>query len=256
MKRQVEVCIISDIELGKTGGYPLELLKYLRSIEPQLLILMGGVINKNQFKKRYFSRKNLLILHQIMQMTLDGTKVVVITGSSKGNFRKFSGVKLGNIHFREEMVFKIQGKEYWICNSISRANAGLSSAKKAFENLLSYVSVRGLLKQCNKDEAKQTFNPKNFQSRLERHKADAIISPLTASPFINLKSGNSVELYNPGSWSCEMSTLEFSGGWGEIYRYNDLDFGLRNPKLEVGSEKGGVSESEFIIKRKPLPYEV
>ena len=255
MKRQVEVCIISDIELGKSGGYPLELLKYLRSIEPQLLILMGGVINKSQFRKRYFSRKNLLILHQIMEMTLDGTKVVVITGSSKDSFQKFSGVKLGNIHFREEMVFKIQGKEYWICNSFSRANTGLSSAKKALEKLL-LGSVRGLLKQKNKGEAKHPFNPKNFQSHLKRHKADAIISPLTASPFINVKSGNSIELYNPGSWSSEMSVLEFSGGWGEIYRYNELDFGLRNPKLEVVPEKEGVSESEFIIKRKPLPYEV
>ena len=50
-KRPVEVAVISDLHLGMRGCQPLEILQYLRSIDPEVLILNGDIIDVWQFKK-------------------------------------------------------------------------------------------------------------------------------------------------------------------------------------------------------------
>ena len=44
-KREVEVVILSDIHLGTYGCHAKELVAYLKSISPKLLILNGDVID-------------------------------------------------------------------------------------------------------------------------------------------------------------------------------------------------------------------
>ena len=44
MKRKIEIVILSDTHLGTFGCHAKELLSYLRSIEPEMLILNGDFI--------------------------------------------------------------------------------------------------------------------------------------------------------------------------------------------------------------------
>jgi predicted MPP superfamily phosphohydrolase len=42
-KRKLEVAVISDVHLGTFGCHASELVSYLRSISPKLLVLNGDI---------------------------------------------------------------------------------------------------------------------------------------------------------------------------------------------------------------------
>jgi UDP-2,3-diacylglucosamine pyrophosphatase LpxH len=50
-KREVEVVILSDIHLGTYGCHAKELVAYLKSVSPKVLILNGDVIDGWAFLK-------------------------------------------------------------------------------------------------------------------------------------------------------------------------------------------------------------
>ena len=52
-KRKVEIVVISDVHLGTYGSRANELVAYLRSIQPEILILNGDIIDIWQFSKHY-----------------------------------------------------------------------------------------------------------------------------------------------------------------------------------------------------------
>lgn len=51
-KREVEVCVISDIHLGSYGCHAEELNNYIKSIKPKILILNGDIFDGYVFNKR------------------------------------------------------------------------------------------------------------------------------------------------------------------------------------------------------------
>ena len=53
-KRKVQICVISDVHLGFVGCRAKELLQYLKSIDPEILILNGDIIDIWQFRSYYF----------------------------------------------------------------------------------------------------------------------------------------------------------------------------------------------------------
>jgi UDP-2,3-diacylglucosamine pyrophosphatase LpxH len=53
-KRNVDIAVISDVHLGTYGCHADELNKYLKSINPEILVLNGDIIDGCQFKKYYF----------------------------------------------------------------------------------------------------------------------------------------------------------------------------------------------------------
>ena len=53
-KRPIDVVVLSDLHLGTYGCHAKEIVNYLQSISPRLLILNGDIIDGWQFNKRYF----------------------------------------------------------------------------------------------------------------------------------------------------------------------------------------------------------
>jgi len=51
-RRPVDVVVLSDLHLGMRGCRATEVLEYLRSIDPEVLILNGDIIDIWQFKKK------------------------------------------------------------------------------------------------------------------------------------------------------------------------------------------------------------
>jgi len=52
-KHEAGIVVISDVHLGTFGCQAKELLKYLKSIRPKILILNRGIIDIWQFSKSY-----------------------------------------------------------------------------------------------------------------------------------------------------------------------------------------------------------
>ena len=52
VKRPLDVAVISDLHLGMRGCRAAEVLAYLRSIDPEILVLNGDIVDVWQFKKK------------------------------------------------------------------------------------------------------------------------------------------------------------------------------------------------------------
>ena len=64
-KRLVDIVVISDVHLGTYGCHAKELLQYLKSIKPGMLILSGDIIDMWQFSKKYFPKTHLQVVKHI-----------------------------------------------------------------------------------------------------------------------------------------------------------------------------------------------
>ena len=58
-KRKVEICIISDIHLGTRACHAAELNHYLRSIDPNILIINGDWLDIWNFGANYFPPEHI-----------------------------------------------------------------------------------------------------------------------------------------------------------------------------------------------------
>lgn len=112
-KRAVEIVVISDVHLGTYGCHAVELLDYLKTIKPKILILNGDIIDIWQFRKSYFPKSHLKIIKKILDFTSKGTQVYYITGNHDEMLRKFSDTKMGNFAILDKLVLEIDGKKAW-----------------------------------------------------------------------------------------------------------------------------------------------
>lgn len=113
-KREVEVVIISDVHLGTYGCHAEELLRYLKSIKVQKLILNGDIIDMWQFSKRYWPKSHMQVVKHITSILAKETKVIYLTGNHDEMLRKFSGFKLGSFQIANKVVLKLSGKRAWV----------------------------------------------------------------------------------------------------------------------------------------------
>ncbi|MBK8621621.1 MAG: UDP-2,3-diacylglucosamine diphosphatase [Saprospiraceae bacterium] len=113
-KRKVEVVVISDIHLGTYGCHADCLLRYLKSVEPEILVLNGDIVDLWNFKKSYFPKSHLQVIRQILKMTENGTKTYYITGNHDDALRRFSSVCIGNLILDDKLVLNLDGKKTWI----------------------------------------------------------------------------------------------------------------------------------------------
>jgi UDP-2,3-diacylglucosamine pyrophosphatase LpxH len=113
-KRKPEVVVISDAHLGTYGCHASELLQYLRSVDPQLLIINGDFIDIWNFSKRYFPTAHFEVIKEVMNMAVNGTRVIYITGNHDELLRRYSDLQLGNFSITDKVVMEIDGKMCWI----------------------------------------------------------------------------------------------------------------------------------------------
>lgn len=113
-KRKIDLAVISDVHLGTYGCHADELLAYLNSIQPKILVLNGDIIDIWQFSKRYFPPSHLKVLRKIIGMASRGTEVHYITGNHDEMLRKFSDTSMGNLKISNKLLLDLDGKKAWI----------------------------------------------------------------------------------------------------------------------------------------------
>lgn len=114
VKRKVEVVVISDVHLGTYGCRAKELNQYLKSIQPEILVLNGDIIDIWQFSKRYWPESHMKIVQRIFKLLASGTKVYYLTGNHDEMLRRFSGFTMGNLEIQDKLVLTLDGKRNWI----------------------------------------------------------------------------------------------------------------------------------------------
>ncbi len=113
-KRDVEIVILSDIHLGTYGCHATELVAYLKSINPKMLILNGDIIDGWAFSKKYFPNSHMSVLSEFFKMMKNGTNVIYITGNHDEFLRKYTDLSMGNLFLTDKYLLEIEGKKHWI----------------------------------------------------------------------------------------------------------------------------------------------
>lgn len=112
--KKLQVCVISDLHLGTFGCHAQEISQYLRSINPNILVLNGDIIDIWQFRKSYFPPEHMQVIRDILKLSNQGTKVIYVTGNHDEALRRYSGTKLGNIELDDKFILELDGKKIWI----------------------------------------------------------------------------------------------------------------------------------------------
>ena len=112
--RPVDLVVISDVHLGTYGCHADELIQYLRSIQPRILIMNGDIIDGWQFSKRYWPAAHHQVFVEVMRLLSSGTKVYYLTGNHDEMLRRFSDLHLGNFTLADKLILEIDGKKAWI----------------------------------------------------------------------------------------------------------------------------------------------
>lgn len=111
--RKVEMVVISDVHLGTYGCHATELLQYLNSIEPGIIILNGDIVDIWQFRKKYWPKSHMLVIKKILEFLSSGVPVYYLTGNHDEMLRRFSGLKLGNFYLKDKLLIEVNGQQAW-----------------------------------------------------------------------------------------------------------------------------------------------
>lgn len=112
-KREIDIAVISDVHLGTYGCHAKELLKYLKSIKPKMLILNGDIIDIWQFSKRYWPETHMKVVRKLMKFVAEGVPVYYLTGNHDEMLRKFADLHMGGFHLQNKLVLELDGKKAW-----------------------------------------------------------------------------------------------------------------------------------------------
>jgi UDP-2,3-diacylglucosamine pyrophosphatase LpxH len=247
-KRNIEVVVISDVHLGTYGSKAKELVQYLESIQPKILILNGDIIDIWQFSKRYFPESHMLVIKTITSMLSNGTEIFYITGNHDEMLRKFKGFQLGNFKIVNKLVLPLKTGKAWFFhgdvfdNTMKHSKWIAKLGGKGYDllillnHLVNWLSVkmgkgRVSLSKKVKDSVKGVSNFVNWFEETASEIAiengyQYVICGHIHQPKIKKFTGNSggeVTYLNSGDWVENMTSLEYSRGKWVIYQHTFLE---------------------------------
>ena len=111
--RSVDLVVISDVHLGTYGCNAKELLLYIKSIDPKIVILNGDIIDIWQFKKRYWPKSHMKVIKYILKWITQGKEIYYVTGNHDEMLRKFKGFKMGKFVIVNKVILTLNGEKAW-----------------------------------------------------------------------------------------------------------------------------------------------
>ena len=107
---------LSDIHLGNKDCKAEFLLEFLHSISVDTLYLVGDIVDMWQMEKQFrWPDTHNQVMHKLMQMSNNGTRVVYLPGNHDAPIQKYSGMAFGDIAIERELVHTTaNGKRYLV----------------------------------------------------------------------------------------------------------------------------------------------
>ena len=246
IKRHVELVVLSDLHLGTYGCQAKQLQNYLKTIDPEMLVLNGDIIDIWNFSKSYFPKSHIQVLRQIIRMTEKGTKTYYLTGNHDEALRKYSGTLIGNFVLDDKLILELDGKKIWLFHGDifdtttkgwARILAKLGGkgydiliwTNRLINDLLQYfgrekISFSKRVKSSVKKAVKWISNFETTAAALAiDQKFDTVICGHIHQPqdrIIQLEHG-SVHYLNSGDWVENCTALEYNDRQWTLYKYPD-----------------------------------
>ena len=235
--------IISDTHLGTYGCHAEELVRYLKSIRPEKLILNGDIIDIWQFSKSYFPKEHIRVIKEITNMLSKGVEVHYIPGNHDEFVRKFCGQTIGNLHIDNKVVLELDEKQSWIFHgdvfdvSMRYSKWIAKLGGQGYDLLILFNRfVNRWLQHFGKDKISFSKRIKDSVKAAVKHVNDFetttaligisngydhVICGHIHKPIIkNIKSEDGEITYmNSGDWIENLTSLEYNDGEWTLYRY-------------------------------------
>ena len=260
-KRKVDLVVLSDIHLGTYGCQSKELLNYMNSIKPKMVVLNGDIIDMWQFSKRYWPKSHMQVVHKIINWVSKGVKVYYITGNHDEMLRKFEGFKMGKLSIENKLVLNLDGKKTWIFHGdvfdvtmqhskwLTRLGShgyDLLILINAFCNWVSVKMGKGKI-SLSKNIKNSVKSAVKFINDFEKTAADIAISNgydyvlcghihQPEMKTITTPHGQ-VEYLTSGDWIENLTALEYNNKAWTLYKYNPEEF----------NEKGDEHEEDKLV---------
>ncbi|RVU01886.1 UDP-2,3-diacylglucosamine diphosphatase [Mucilaginibacter limnophilus] len=249
-KREVDIVVISDVHLGTYGCHAKELLKYLKSIKPKLLVLNGDIIDIWQFSKSYWPEAHMKVVRRILKFVTDGVPVYYLTGNHDEMLRKFADFNLGTFQLMNKVVLNIEGKKAWIFHGdvfdvtmqhskwLAKLGAVGYDSLILINSFVNWVlTLFGRPKMSFSQKVKAKFKDAvKFINQFEQTAADLAVDKqydyvicghihhAEIREIASTEGTGSVTYLNSGDWVESLSALEYHDGNWKIFRYRPEDF--------------------------------
>jgi len=249
-KREVDIVVISDVHLGTYGCHAKELLKYLKSIKPKMLILNGDIIDIWQFSKSYWPEAHMKVVRRILKFVTEGIPVYYLTGNHDEMLRKFADFDLGSFKLMNKVVLNIDGRKAWIFHGdvfdvtmqhskwLAKLGAVGYDTLIAINNFTNWMlAITGREKMSFSKKVKAKFKDAvKFINQFEQTAADlavdkkykyVICGHIHQAEIRKIESTEqkgSVVYMNSGDWVESLTALEYNDKQWKIFQYRPEDF--------------------------------
>lgn len=269
-KNSPEVVVLSDLHLGTYGCHANELLLYLNSIKPKILVLNGDIIDIWNFSKKYFPLPHTEVLRKLLKMASQGVKIYYIPGNHDELLRKYIDLRMGNIKIVDKLILTLDGQKHWIFHGDVFDATTKGSAKiiaklggKGYDMLILInllinkllalagrpkMSLSKKIKSSVKRAVSWIDNFENTAIELAiEHQYQYVIcghihQPQQRTEFMN--KGHTTYL-NSGDWVENLTALEYENKTWSIYHYKASDF--IKSKTIPETKKPGIIKEELPI---------
>lgn len=254
-KRNIPIVVLSDIHLATYGCHATQLVAYLKSINPKMLILNGDIIDGWAFSKKYFPNSHMAVLSEFFKMMKNGTEIIYITGNHDEFLRKYSDLTMGNLFLTDKYLVEIDGKKTWffhgdIFDHTTKGGAKIIAkiggigydwlilVNRAINFLLESVGQKKIslskkIKNSVKNAVKfiADFEEKAIALAIE-NKYDYVVCGHIHQPADRIVTNEkgTVHYLNSGDWIENLSYLEYQKGKWELLYFDETKF--EKPEIE------------------------
>ena len=248
-KRQVDIIVISDVHLGTYGCRAKELLHYLKSIKPKIVVLNGDIIDIWQFSKSYWPKSHMKVIKHLMNWLSKGVKVYYVTGNHDEMLRKFEGFKMGSFQIVNKLVLELDNSEKaWIFHgdvfdvTMQHSKWLAKLGAIGYDSLIMINSLANWISEKVFNKGKLSFSKKlknsvksavKFINSFEQTAADIGISNnyqyvvcghIHHPEMRMIEQENGKIMYlNSGDWIENLSALEYHNGNWTLFRFDDSE---------------------------------
>lgn len=248
-KRKVDILVISDVHLGTYGCKAKELLHYLKTIKPRIVVLNGDIIDIWQFSKRYWPNAHMKVIKHLSGWISKGIKMYYIPGNHDEMLRKFAGFKMGSLRIVNKLVLDLENdKKAWIFHgdvfdvTMQHSKWLAKLGAIGYDTLILINGVANFISEkiFNKGKISLSKKIKNsvktavkFVNNFEQtsadigimNKYDYVVCGHIHQPEIRqiTNAQGTITYLNSGDWVENLTALEYTNGEWKIYRFGEDD---------------------------------
>lgn len=242
--KKLEVAVISDLHLATQACKARTILKYLKSINPGILVLNGDIIDSWRFSRDYFPKPQLKVVRQLIKMLEKGTRIFYVTGNHDEFLRKFNQTEIGKLKIVNQLILELDGKKTWIFHGdlfdhiihkakwLAKAGAAAYGLLTVINHCLNFLLKMVGIKEFNlykslKKKASDDSRPTAFERAIATVAAaqnyQTVICGHTHVPKDKMVMihGKPIRYINCGDWVEHFTAAEYADGKWELVYFED-----------------------------------